>query len=350
MGFHITVRPGGQTFLSEEGETLLDAALRQGVLLPHGCRDGACGACRGKVLSGSYDGGAPQGGGFSATDHAAGEALFCRTQATSDLVIESRDARARHDPPIKTLPVRVERLQRLAPEVMLIELKLPGQEVFEYRAGQYLDILLKDGRRRAFSLAAAAQAHGMLQLHVRHVPGGVFTEHVFGAMREREILRIRGPYGDFGWPPERARPALLIAGGTGFAPIKALVEQAIGDGLAHPLTVYWGGRRRADLYLADLAERWARDVPGVAFVPVLSDAADDLAWSGRRGLVHAAAMEDHPDMSGFEVYVCGPPALVSAARRDFVGQCHLSEHNFFSDSFEFARDGAAAPSPVPHSG
>ena len=345
MGFQIGLVPGGQTFTAENGEILLDAALRQGVMLPHGCRDGACGACRGKVLSGAFAPGKSTVA-VSAADRAQGYTLLCQATAQSDLLIENRDARVEREPPVKTLPVRVERLTRLAPDVMRLELWLPGQEVLEYRPGQYVDILLKDGRRRAFSLASAPQAGALLELHVRHVPGGAFTGQVFSALRERDILRIRGPYGQFGMRRERDRPALLVAGGTGFAPLKAIIEQALADGLQQPLWLYWGGRGREDLYLFELAEQWAQAVPGLTFVPVLSGAEDDREWSGRRGLVHQAVMADHPDMSRCEAYVCGPPPLVAAARRDFVGECHLSGSAFFADAFELSHDEPSAPSSL----
>ena len=343
MGFQIRLTPGGQTFTAEKDEILLDAALRQGIQMPHGCRDGACGACRGKVLQGAFDPGR-QSFALSETDRAAGFALLCQAKAQGDLLIESREARQEREPVLKTLPVRVERVTRLSPEVMRLELRLPGEEVLEYRPGQYIDILLKDGRRRAFSLATAHQTGGLLELHVRHVPGGVFTGHVFSSLRERDILRIRGPYGQFGMSRERTRPALLVAGGTGFAPLKAIVEQALQEGLQQALWLYWGGRRREDIYLHDLAEQWARDNPLLTFVPVLSNAEDDPGWHGRRGLVHRAVMDDHPDMSGYEAYVCGPPPLVAAARRDFSEICHLPTTAYHADPFELSSDAPSAPS------
>ena len=348
MGFQIKVRPGGRSFTAEAGEILLDAALRQGVMLPHGCRDGACGACRCRVLAGTVVAGR-QTFALGAAEREAGFALLCQARALGDLEIECQEVRSERELPVRNLPVRVERLTRLAPDVMRLELRLPAQEVLEYRPGQYIDILLKDGRRRAFSLASVAQAGALLELHVRQVPGGVFTGQVFSTLRESDILRIRGPYGQFGMrrEGERDRPALLVAGGTGFAPLKAIIEQALADGLRQPIFLYWGGRRRVDLYLAELAAQWAAAEPRLHFVPVLSEADDDPAWEGRRGFVHLAAMADHPDMSACEAYVCGPPPLVAAARRDFVGQCHLSSEAFFSDAFELSNDAPAAPSHLP---
>ena len=344
MAFQIRVEPSGHVFQAAADESLLDAALRQGVMLPYGCRDGACGSCRGQVLAGQVDHGrAPQHTLSDAQRH-AGLALFCCARARSDLAIESRELRSLQELPVKTLPARVHKLTLAAPEVMIVELKLPPSERLQYFAGQYIEILLKDGRRRAFSLANAPHADGCLQLHIRRTPGGQFTEHLFTAMKERDMLRLRGPYGSFYLREESTKPMLLVAGGTGFGPIKAIVEQAIAERSARTMDIYWGGRQHADLYLLPVAQRWALEAPHIRFVPVLSDlpqgGPEMVSWHGRSGLVHAIAMEDFPDLSGHQVYVCGSPAMVAAARRDFVGQCALPENEFLADSFEFANDDA----------
>lgn len=340
MAFEITVLPSQHTFVAEAGETLLNAALRQGVMLPYGCGDGACGACRGKVVSGQIEHGAAPSHVLSAEDRAAGIALLCCASARSDLSLEARELPAQPQS-VKTLPARVQKLTRAAPDVMLIELKLPPGERLRFLPGQYIEILLKGGVRRAFSLANAPGDDSCLQLHVRHLPGGLFTDHVFSAMKERDLLRFSGPHGSFFLREDSSKPMLLIAGGTGLAPIKSIVEHAIAQRSTRPMAIYWGGRTLADLYLLPLAERWAQ--AGVRFVPVLSEAAADAHWSGRSGLVHAAAMADFPDLSGHQAYVCGSPAMVAAARRDFVGQCRLPENEFFADSFEVAR-ASEAPS------
>ena len=348
MAFQIRVEPSGHVFQAAADEILLDAALRQGVMLPYGCRDGACGSCRGKVLSGQVDHGRAPQHTLSDADRRAGLALFCCARARSDLVIESRELRSAQELPVKTLPARVQKLTRAAPDVMIMELKLPPSERLQYFAGQYIEILLKDGRRRAFSLANAPHADGCLQLHIRRTPGGQFTEHLFTAMKERDMLRFSGPYGSFYLREESTKPMLLVAGGTGFAPIKAIVEQAIAERSARTMDIYWGGRQPADLYLLPVAQRWALEAAQIRFVPVLSDQPhgdpETARWQGRSGLVHAAAMEDFPDLSGHQVYVCGSPAMVAAARRDFVGQCALPEEEFLADSFEFAND-PTSPSP-----
>lgn len=346
MAFQISVQPGAHGFAAEADETILDAALRQGLILPYGCRDGACGACRGKILSGEVDYGKAQIHALSEEDRHAGFALFCCAKAKSDLDIEVREFRSSSDLPVKTLPARVQKMTLAAPDVMIVELKLPASERLQFLPGQYVEILLKGGRRRAFSLANAPHDDACLQLHIRHVPGGFYTEHVFSAMKERDILRINGPRGSFYLREASDKPCVLVAGGTGFAPVKAIVEHAIAEKTSRPMTIYWGGRGQADLYLLQLAESWAREHANIHFVPVLSDVPQSDDWQGRTGFVHVAAMQDWPDLSGHQVYVCGSPAMVAAARHDFVGQCQLPESEFFADSFEFANDSVGERRPA----
>lgn len=349
MSFQVSIEPSGHRFEAEPDETLLDAALRQGLRLPYGCRDGVCGACRGKVLAGEFEHGKATPQALDEAERRAGFALFCCARARGDLCIESREVRSLADIPVRTLPVRVQKLTRAAPDVMIIDLKLPNSERLQYLAGQYVDILLKDGRRRAFSLANAPHDDALLQLHVRRVPGGRFTGHVFGTMKERDILRLRGPQGSFFLREDSRKPMLLVAGGTGFAPIKAIVEHAIAERSERPMHVYWGGRSLVDLYLLPLAQSWSQALANVRFVPVLSEPPNGLAWDGRTGLVHRAAMVDHADLSGYQAYVCGSPAMVAAARQDFLGRCRLPADEFFADSFDFAADTLEAIDATTHS-
>ena len=336
MAFRITLEPGRQSFEAQADECILDAALRQGVSLPYGCRDGACGSCRGKVLRGAVDHGRTSPDVLPDAERAAGFALFCRATPSDDLVIEASQARRQADIPVLTLPARVDKLTLAAPDVMLVELRLPAGERFNFLPGQYIDILLKDGRRRAFSLANAPHDDARLQLHIRRIEGGQFTGQVFTSLKERELLRIKGPQGSCVLREESSRPMLFVAGGTGFAPIKSMIEHAFATGTTRPMTLYWGARRSEDLYLKALAETWAGQHPGFRFIPVLSET--EAGWHGRSGLVHTAVVQDFPDLSGHQVYVCGSPAMVAAARRDFVGRCGLPDEEFLSDAFTFAAD------------
>jgi CDP-4-dehydro-6-deoxyglucose reductase len=332
MSHNVTIRPSGHRFSVDDDDTVLQAALREGFNLPYGCRNGACGTCKGRVLSGAVDYGDYQREALSAAERASGLALFCCARPLEDLEIECREVGAAKDIPIRRMPCRVERMERVSEDVMVLHLRLPQHERLQYLAGQYLDIHLKDGQRRSFSMANAPHADELLQLHVRNY-GGAFSQYAFERMKVREILRIEGPYGNFFLREDSPKPVILLASGTGFAPIKAIVEHIFHVGTTRALTLYWGGRRRSDLYLNALAERWAAEHPGFVYVPVLSDPSVDDAWSGRMDLVHRAVMADQPDLAGYQVYACGNPLMVEAARTDFTGRCGLPEAEFFSDAF-----------------
>jgi CDP-4-dehydro-6-deoxyglucose reductase len=336
MSHQITVQPSGRSFSAEPDETLLDAALRQGLTLPYGCKDGACGACKGKVLSGQVDHGKSQAHALSDAEKAEGKTLYCCAKAESDLVIECKQMTLAGDIPVKTLPSRIEKMERLAPDVIEMFLRLPANERLQFWAGQYIDILLKDGKKRSFSLANAPHDDEFLQLHIRHVPGGLFTEQVFTTMKARDILRFNGPHGSFYLREESTKPVILLAGGTGFAPIKAIVEHAIAEKCTRPLHVYWGAKARIDLYQNALAEQWASQHANIKYVPVLSEPSASDNWDGRTGFVHQAVVADFPDLSGYQVYACGSPLMIDAARADFVKACRLPEEEFFADAFTFS--------------
>jgi CDP-4-dehydro-6-deoxyglucose reductase len=239
------------------------------------------------------------------------------------------------DIPVKTLPSRIEKLEKLAPDVIEMHLRLPASERLQFWAGQYIDILLKDGKKRSFSLANAPHDDAVLQLHIRHVPGGLFTEQVFSTMKVRDILRFNGPHGTFYLREESAKPMILVAGGTGFAPIKAIVEHAIAEECQRPMFIYWGAKARVDLYQNALPERWAAEHPNITYVPVLSEPAAGDAWTGRSGFVHQAVLADFPDLSGYQVYACGAPVMIDVAKRDFIAQ-GLPEEELFADAFSFS--------------
>lgn len=340
MPYTITLQPSGHRFTAEPDQTLLDAALGAGLHVPYGCRNGACGACQVKLISGAIDHGASQESGLPAEERAAGKLLLCCARARSDLQIECPEARAATELAIKNMPVRVQKLDKLAPDVMRLRLQLPASERLRFWAGQYIEILLADGGRRAFSIANPPQEEGFLELHIRRVPGGKFTEQVFTTLKERDILRIEGPYGNFYLREESERPLLMVAGGTGFAPLKAIIEDLLWRKKRRPIHLYWGSRDRAGLYLHDLAAGWSAQHGHILYVPVLSE--PDAQWSGRSGLVHRAVLEDFADLSAFEAYVCGAPAMIEAAKRDFLA-ARLPAECFHADAFNFAAPVGAAP-------
>jgi CDP-4-dehydro-6-deoxyglucose reductase, E3 len=332
MPHKVTIRSSGHAFTVNDGETVLAAALREGIVIAYGCRSGTCGTCKGRLLEGAVDYGTYQEHAMTEAEKHAGMALFCQAKPRGDLVIECREiGSAVKGIQIKTLPARVAKMERLAPDVMALHLKLPANERLQFLAGQYIDLLLRGGLRRSFSMANAPHDDAFLQLHMRNY-GGPFSQHVFGAMKEKDILRFEGPFGTFFLREDSVKPIVLIASGTGFAPIKAIVEHALHAGMQRPLTLYWGCRVRADLYMHELAEGWQR-AGRLRYVPVLSDALPADNWTGRTGFVHRAVVEDFPDLSGHQVYACGAPVMVEAAHRDFTAQCRLPDDEFFSDSF-----------------
>ncbi|WP_422126577.1 CDP-6-deoxy-delta-3,4-glucoseen reductase [Thioalkalivibrio sulfidiphilus] len=341
MSFEITIRPSGHVFEAEDDETILEAALRQGFALPYGCRNGACGSCLGKVLSGEVDHGPKRPPALSEKDEAEGKALFCQAIAMSDLEIEVREIGAARDIVIKTLPCRVVKLNRLNHDVMEMQLKLPATERLQFLAGQYIDVLLKDGRRRSFSLANAPHRDEFLELHVRHVPGGVFTDQVFGEMKEKALMRIEGPLGSFFLREDSERPVLLMGGGTGFGPLKAILEHAFEIGVKRPLHLFWGVRAKRDLYLDELPRQWAEAHEHFRYTPVLSEPQAEDAWTGETGYVHEALLRQYPDLAGFDVYMSGPPPMIQAARAAFAA-AGLPEEQLFFDSFEYGGAGAGA--------
>ena len=331
MTHRVTIQPSKHAFEAQDDETVLEGALREGFILAYGCRNGACGTCKGKVHEGIVDYGKYQETALSDAEKAGGYALFCQAKPLSDLVIESREVSAIKDIPVRTLPCRVQNMEKLAPDVMRIQMKLPANERLLFLAGQYIDILMRGGLRRSLSMANAPHDDALLELHLRNY-GGPFSQHVFNVMKEKDILRFEGPLGTFFLREDSTKPIIFLASGTGFAPIKAMIQQAFFKRISRPITLYWGGRRRSDLYLNDLPEQWVRD-HGIRYVPVLSEAQPEDQWTGRTGFVHRAVMEDFPDLSGHQVYACGVPLMVEAAHKDFTMLCKLPEDEFYSDAF-----------------
>ena len=336
--FSVLVQPSGRTFSVEPSETLLAGGIRQGVGLPYGCKDGACGSCKCKKISGTVVHGNHQDKALSAAEEAAGMVLTCCATATSDLVLESRQVSLEGALPVRKMPARISSLVHASPDVIQLQLQLPASESFQYRAGQYLDVLLRDGARRSYSMANAPHTGPALELHIRHMPGGRFTDLVFGSMKERDIVRIEGPMGSFFLREDSNKPVVLLASGTGFAPIKALIEHMQERQITRPATLFWGGRRPHDLYMDDWVRAQCAVMPHLSYVPVVSDALPKDNWDGRTGFVHQAVLEDIPDLSGFQVYACGAPVVVESAQRDFSDLAGLDEAEFFADSFTSEAD------------
>jgi len=341
MTFQITVQPSGHQFTCDEDETILAAAMRAGVGLPYGCKNGACSSCKGKVISGNVTHKPHQQRALTEEEAAAGMSLFCCATPHADLVIEAREVAGSSDYPVKKMPSRVAAIEKVAPDVVVISLQLPATESLKYRAGQYIEFMLPGGKRRSYSMATAPD-NGPITLHIRHMAGGLFTEQVFSTMKERDILRFEGPLGTFFVRDDSDKPMVLLASGTGFAPIKAIVEHLAQTGSTRKMTLYWGGRRPQDLYMDALCREWAAKMPNFSYVPVVSNALPEDQWGGRTGFVHHAVMADLPDMSGYQVYACGAPVVVESAKTDFVAQCKLPDEEFYADAFTTEADLAKA--------
>ena len=304
MTFQISVLPSGRGFTAQPGEPILAAAIREGVGLPYGCKDGACGSCKCHMESGHVVHGPHQAKALTADEEAAGYVLTCCATPQTDVVLTSRQVTEAGAFPVRKMPVRLSSLTHVSPDVAVLRLQLPATEAFQYHAGQYVEFLLRDGDRRSYSMANAPHNQGTpasLELHIRHMPGGKFTDQVFGSLKEKDILRIEGPYGSFFLREDSGKPLVFLASGTGFAPIKALIEHMRFKGSDRPVAVYWGGRRPADLYMHDWMLTMATQMPQLTYVPVVSDALAQDEWKGRTGFVHHAVLEDFDDLSGHEV-------------------------------------------------
>lgn len=335
MGFKVSVAPSGAAFEAQAGESVLEAASRAGITLDYGCRNGLCGSCLGEVLDGEvvYPDGRPKG--IDEDQVKAGKALFCKAQAVSDLRIKAKVLPAVAGIEVRTLPCRVQQIDHLAEDVIRLFLKLPKDDALKYLPGQYIEFLLKNGKRRAFSIANADWQSGVIELHIRHVAGGEFTDWAFSALKEKTILRIQGPLGTFRLHADDACPMIMLGGGTGFAPLKAVIEQVFDEGIEQPLHLFWGVRSKADLYLPSLPQQWAAERPNFHFTPVLSEPREEDGWDGETGFVHQAVLRAYPELAGFSAYMCGPPIMISSAQQAFV-DVGLDADKIYYDSFDYA--------------
>lgn len=334
--YKVTVQPSGHSFSVEQQENLLDAGLRQGIALPYSCRSGSCGACMVTIKQGAVD--YPQGEplALSSYDMEQGRALLCQAIALSDVEIDCPQVGELSEIEVKTLPVRVEKLRKLNPDVIEMTLKLPANERLRFMAGQYIDLLLRDGKRRSFSIANAPTGDTFIELHIRHVPNGHFTSHVFNDMKEKALLRMQGPLGSF-YIRELTHPVILVGGGTGFAPLKSMLEYLKLKGFDQAVYLYWGVRSKEDLYMDYLPRDWMNRYPQFKYIPVLSEPKPEDQWQGRTGWVHDAVVADFPDLTAYQVYMSGPPPMIIAGREAFLARGLRAEH-LYSDSFDYSPD------------
>ncbi len=341
MSFKIRVPASGHEFTAEENETILEAALRQGVGLPYGCRNGACGRCSGEVLSGETHYDTDSLRAMAKKEYEAGKTLFCQACAASDLEIKVREIVKSADIEIKTLPCRVEKMKLLSHDVMQLKLKLPETERLQFMAGQYIEILLKDGKRRAFSIANAPHDDEYIELQIRHVPDGHFGDYVFHGLKEKTLMRLEGPLGSYFLREDSQRPIILMGGGTGFAPLKGMLEHAFYTKLDRPIHLFCGARARRDLYMDEMVQAWLKQHDNLKYTAVLSNPESEDNWQGETGFVHDSVVSHYPDLSGFDVYLSGPPPMIKAGM-DLFYEKGLPETQIYSDSFEYSDDALKA--------
>ncbi len=348
MQYQVELKKSGRSFLVEEDETILEAAIRQGIGLPYGCKNGACGSCKGKVLNGRIEHGDHSQSALSTLDETAGATLLCCAHPKSNVLIDVREIQGGGDIPVRKVPCRIQTISYPSDDVAILQLQLPASERFQFLAGQYLEFLLKDNRRRAYSIASAPHQEGPIELHIRHLPGGLFTDPLFGQaadgkpIKEKDILRFEGPQGSFFLREDTQKPIIFLASGTGFAPIKSILLHMCEKKIDREVYFYWGGRRPKDLYMNTLCQEFVGALPRFRYIPVVSEAQPEDHWTGRTGFVHRAVMEDFPDLRAFQVYACGAPIVIASAQTDFVKQCGLPEDEFYADSFTSEADLAHA--------
>jgi CDP-4-dehydro-6-deoxyglucose reductase len=341
MSYDIRLEPSGHRFTIQPGERIMQAAHAAGFMIPTGCRMGTCRSCRGRVMSGVVDLGGAHPAYLPEAHRRQGYALLCQATAKSDLVIEIEEVPAAVEPQIA--PALVKSIERISDDVLFLKLRLPLHLNLLFEAGQYVDFLLNGGIRRSYSIANPPKAEGVINLefHIRRMPGGLFTDYMFDHMKEREKLMFEAPLGGF-FLRDSAKPVLFLATGTGYAPIRSILLKHLPRNRERRMVLYWGGRTPQDLYLMDEARELAQLHPNFTFIPVVSRPVDSDAWSGATGRVHLAAMGDLPDLSGWQTYACGLPAMVEESRSRLIAERGLPNAEFFADPFTSMADSPEA--------
>lgn len=337
MSFKISLQPSGHEFDIKEDESILDASLNHGLSLPYGCRNGACGACAGQLISGQVDYAERNTSCLSDEDKSNGKVLCCQAHAVGDVVVNIKEISSSAEIKPKIMPARVSKLEKLSHDVMQLELKLPESQRMQFLAGQYIEVLLKGGKRRAFSIANAPHQDDVIVLQIRHVPGGYFSSHVFDEMKEKALLRIEGPFGAFYLDEDSQRPVIMIGGGTGYAPLNGMLEHAHSLELKNQFHLFCGVRAKRDIYMQQQAQALTSKMPNLEYTEVLSDAESSDDWQGQTGFVHEAVLKQFDDLSDFDIYMSGPPPMVNAAKQAFLKQ-GAKQQQIFSDAFEYSAD------------
>ena len=331
MAYQVEIEPSAHVFTVNEAQTLLEGALAEGIMLRHSCREGTCGTCKGKVLSGQIDHADSDTEVLTQEEREQGYALFCRAKACSNVQIYAPEVSELKGISIQKTAARVGHIERISSDVVILRLMLPPAAAFNYYPGQYIELLLKDGSRRSYSMATVPAENNQLELHIRNT-GGVFSRYAYEELKERTLLRLEGPFGTF-YLRDTDKPMVFLASGTGFAPLKALLEQLVAQANTRPVSLYWGGRQLVDLYMHQWMLDFAAQHSWVSYTPVLSEVAENTSWAGATGLVHQQVLADKKELSNYEVYACGNPLMIESAKKDFIQLRGLDEENFFADAF-----------------
>lgn len=331
-GLKLRIANLGRDFDIIPGRSLLETALCAGLNLPHSCRSGHCGSCAARLIRGDCH--FPRGTtlGLSDEQRAQGMVLLCQAHARTDLEVDIALPISSADTTIRRLPARIEHCEALSHDVLRVMLRLPIVEDFAFQAGQYLDVILPGGRRRAFSIASAPGSAPLLELHVRRVCGGEFTGPLFDGTLRSRLLNIEGPLGRFHYR-DSAAPMLLVGGGTGLAPLDSILRHVIDRRFARRMHLYWGCREARDLYAHERLQGLLEQGMIEHYEPVLSQ--PDASWRGERGLVHEAVLRRIPDLKDYDVYAAGPPAMIEAIRSGFPDR---GARQLYFDSFDYAPD------------
>ena len=328
--FQVQLEPHGASFDCRSDQHILDAAIEAGYWLPHSCRLGDCNSCVLPVLNGEVS--------HSDLPHEpetlqAGLCRTCHARPLGNVVLDAPTVPKEPGHRVITTGARVLEVERPSSDVAVVQLQVPSSAGLGFRAGQYMDVLLRDGSRRSYSMANTPNDEGVLEWHIRRIEGGRFSSHVYDKLKPRDLVRVQGPYGSFVWRDENC-PVIFLASGTGYAPIAALLKTHGAEIARNGAVLYWGARQYQDLYAVPSVQEWEQTYPGVRLLPVLSEAGED--WQGRRGLVHEAVLQDQPDLSQHAVYACGNPLMIDAARNSFIAQAGLEKDKFYSDAFIIA--------------
>lgn len=331
----VTIKNSGHAFDVRPSQTVLQAAIDAGLNLPYGCRNGACGSCKAKIISGKVMHTDYQSSAMTDAELVAGNTLLCCAMALEDLTISCREVGGLSGIKPRILPARVAKKEQLAHDVIALHLQLPASERLQFLAGQYIEFILKDGQRRSFSVANAPHDSEFIQVHMRIIPNGVFTNFVANELQEKAIMRLEAPFGSFFLRKDSEKPVIFVATGTGIAPIKGIIEDMLHNNVKRDIALYCGARHVDDLYLHELCEKWAAFTPHLKYTPVLSKPHISDNWQGKTGYVQNAILQDIQDLSGYQVYACGSPNMINDTRTLLIKN-GLPEEEFFSDAFTFS--------------